>query len=65
MAGYLMVNTGHWSNVFFQGQSNYLQSINSCTSEKVMLQFVRSDDVPVLTVNNSFFCITHLAIREN
>ena len=55
MAGYLMVNTGHWSNVFFQGQSNHLQSINSCTSEKVMLQFVRSDDVPVLTVHDSFF----------
>jgi len=50
------------SDVFFQGHGNYLQFIDSCIAEKVMLQFVRSDDEPVLSVHDSF--IMHYAFGD-
>lgn len=50
------------SDVFFQGHGNYLQFIDSCIAEKVMLQFVRSDDEPVLPVHDSF--IMHYAFGD-
>ena len=42
------------ADVFFQGHGNHLQFIDSCIAEKVMLQFVRSDDAPVLPVHDNF-----------
>ena len=50
------------SDVFFQGHGNHLQFIDSCIAEKVMLQFVRSDDEPVLPVHDSF--IMHYAFDD-
>ena len=50
------------SDVFFQGYGNHLQFIDSCIAEKVMLQFVRSDDAPVLPVHDSF--IMHYAFGD-
>ena len=50
------------SDVFFQGHGNHLQFIDSCIAEKVMLQFVRSDDEPVLPVHDSF--IMHYAFGD-
>jgi len=50
------------ADVFFQGHGNHLQYIDSCIAEKVMLQFVRSDDEPVLPVHDSF--IMHHAFGE-
>ena len=50
------------SDVFFQGYGNHLQFIDSCIAEKVMLQFVRSDDEPVLPVHDSF--IMHYAFGD-
>ena len=42
------------SDVFFQGNGNHLQFIDSCIAEKVILQLVRADDEPVLSVHDSF-----------
>jgi hypothetical protein len=50
------------ADVFFQGHGNHLQFIDSCIAEKVMLQFVRSDDAPVLPVHDSF--IMHYAFGD-
>ena len=50
------------ADVFFQGHGNHLQFIDSCIAEKVMLQFVRSDDEPVLPVHDSF--IMHYAFGD-
>jgi hypothetical protein len=50
------------ADVFFQGHGNHLQFIDSCIAEKVMLQFVRSDDEAVLPVHDSF--IMHYAFGE-
>ena len=50
------------ADVFFQGHGNHLQFIDSCIAEKVMLQFVKSDDAPVLPVHDSF--IMHHAFGE-
>ena len=50
------------SDVFFQGHGNHLHFIDSCIAEKVMLQFVRSDDEPVLPVHDSF--IMHYAFGD-
>ncbi len=50
------------SDVFFQGHGNHLQFIDSCIAERVMLQFVRSDDAPVLPVHDSF--IMHYAFGD-
>lgn len=50
------------TDVFFQGHGNHLQFIDSCIAEKVMLQFVRSDDEPVLPVHDSF--IMHYAFGD-
>ena len=50
------------ADVFFQGHGNHLQFIDSCIAEKVMLQFVRSDDAPVLAVHDSF--IMHYAFGD-
>ena len=49
-------------DVFFQGHGNHLQFIDSCIAEKVMLQFVKSDDEPVLPVHDSF--IMHYAFGD-
>ena len=50
------------ADVFFQGHGNHLQFIDNCIAEKVMLQFVRSDDEPVLPVHDSF--IMHYAFGD-
>ena len=50
------------ADVFFQGHGNHLQFIDSCIAEKVMLQFVKSDDEPVLPVHDSF--IMHYAFGD-
>ena len=50
------------ADVFFQGHGNHLQFIDSCIAEKVILQFVRSDDEPVLPVHDSF--IMHYAFGD-
>ena len=50
------------ADVFFQGHGNHLQFIDSCIAEKVMLQFIKSDDAPVLPVHDSF--IMHHAFGE-
>ena len=41
-------------DMFFQGHGNELQYKDSCIAEKVMLQFIKSDDAPVLPVHDSF-----------
>ena len=48
--------------MFFQGHGNELQYKDSCIAEKVMLQFIKSDDAPVLPVHDSF--IMHHAFGE-
>ena len=50
------------ADVFFQGHGNHLQFIDSCVAEKIMLQFIKSDDAPVLPVHDSF--IMHHAFGE-
>jgi hypothetical protein len=50
------------ADVFFQGHGNHLQFIDSCIAEKVMLNFIRAEDAPVLPVRNSF--IMHYAYGE-
>ena len=50
------------ADVFFQGHGNELQYTDSCIAEKVMLQFIKSDDAPVLPVHDSF--IMHHAFGE-
>ena len=50
------------ADVFFKGHGNHLQFIDSCIAEKVMLQFVKSDDEAVLPVHDSF--IMHYAFGE-
>ena len=42
------------ADMFFQGHGNELQYKDSCIAEKVMLQFIKSDDAPVLPVHDSF-----------
>ena len=42
------------ADVFFQGHGNELQYTDSCIAEKVMLQFIKSDDAPALLVHNRF-----------
>jgi hypothetical protein len=51
------------ADVFFQGHGNHLQFVDSCIAEKVMLQFIKSDDAPVLPVHDSF--IMHHAFGED
>ena len=41
-------------DMFFNGHGNHLQFIDSCKAEQVMLQFLKSDDAPVLPVHDSF-----------
>jgi hypothetical protein len=50
------------ADVFFHGHGNELQYTDSCIAEKVMLQFIKSDDAPVLPVHDSF--IMHHAFGE-
>ena len=50
------------ADVFFQGYGNELQYTDSCIAEKVMLQFIKSGDAPVLPVHDSF--IMHQAFGE-
>ena len=50
------------ADVFFQGHGNELQYTDSCIAETVMLQFIKSDDAPVLPVHDSF--IMHHAYGE-
>ncbi|MDA0900495.1 MAG: hypothetical protein O3B35_05645 [Proteobacteria bacterium] len=50
------------ADVFFQGHGNYLQFIDSCIAENVMLNFIRAEDAPVLPVHDSF--IMHYAYGE-
>ena len=49
-------------DVFFKGHGNHLQFVDSCIAEKVMLQFVKSDDEPVLPVHDSF--VMHYAFGD-
>ena len=48
--------------MFFQGHGNELQYTDSFIAEKVMLQFIKSDDAPALPVHDSF--IMHHAFGE-
>ena len=50
------------ADVFFQGHGNELQYTDSCIAERVMLQFIKSDDAPALPVHDSF--IMHHAFGE-
>ena len=50
------------ADVFFQGHGNHLQYIDSCIAENVMLNFIKSQDAPVLPVHDSF--IMHHAYGE-
>ena len=50
------------ADVFFHGHGNELQYTDSCIAEKVMLQFIKSDDAPVLPVHDSF--IMHHAFGD-
>lgn len=50
------------ADMFFQGYGNHLQFVDSCIAEQVMLQFIRSDDAPILPVHDSF--IMHNAFGE-
>ena len=50
------------ADVFLQGHGNELQYTDSCIAERVMLQFIKSDDAPALPVHDSF--ITHHAFGE-
>lgn len=49
-------------DMFFKGHGNHLQYIDSCMAEQVMLQFLKSDDAPVLPVHDSF--IMHWAYGD-
>ena len=42
------------ADVFFKGHGNHLQFIDSCIVKKSMLQFIKSDDAPVLLSQYSF-----------
>ena len=42
------------ADVFFQGHGNHLQFIESCIAKNVMLNFIRDEDAPVLSVHDSF-----------
>ena len=42
------------ADMFFQGHGNFLQYVDSCMAEDVMLKFAHSEDAPVLPVHDSF-----------
>ena len=48
-----MANLTPFSDVFSQGHRNHLQHTNCCVAEKVILQLVRPNNVPVLLVHHS------------
>lgn len=50
------------ADMFFKGHGNELQYTDSCIAEKIMLQFIKSDDAPVLPVHDSF--IMHQAFGD-
>ena len=48
--------------MFFQERGNYLQFIDSCIAATVMLNFIKLEVAPVLTVHDSF--MMHSAYGE-
>ena len=50
------------ADVFFQGYGNYSQFFDNCVAENVMLNLIRAEDAPVLTVHDGF--IIHYAYGE-
>ena len=47
------------ADMFFAGHGNFLQYVDSCMAEDVMLKFAKQEDAPVLPVHDSF--IMHYA----